>query len=78
MEGTVVRLVHNQNFGFIRNDKGKEFFFHRTDFEGFWQDMCADHASGKVEVKVTFKESKTSRGPRAIEISRLDFPNQNP
>ena len=37
MTGTIKRIVKEKGFGFIAPEKGGEYFFHRTDFNGFWE-----------------------------------------
>lgn len=76
MVGTVVRVIHSKNFGFIRTNDGEEYFFHKDNFTGFWQDLSKDHASG-MEVQVSFDEDENSgKGPRAKHVMRVDFPNR--
>lgn len=66
MTGKVVRLVPEKQFGFIRSDVGKtDYFFHRTEFDGHWDDLVADF--GK-EIKVEFNEANSAKGPRAENV----------
>lgn len=77
MIGTVIRLIHAKNFGFIRTRDGDEYFFHRDDFNGHWHDLTLDHAGGKVEVDVSFEKShRTAKGLRAENVMRTNHPNE--
>jgi CspA family cold shock protein len=60
--GTIKRLVRDRGFGFIRDDGGQEWFFHRTAVE-----------SGSFEglnegQRVSFDEEPSAKGPRAGHI----------
>jgi cold shock CspA family protein len=74
MEGTIKTLIPNKGYGFIRSGQD-EYFFHRQDFNGHWDDLAADiNAKERVEVEFEIVDSK--KGPRASNVRRLDFPNQ--
>lgn len=70
MEGTVSRLVAERKFGFILSGKD-EFFFHRDDFNGHFDDLVEDVMKG-IKIHVDFIPSKTSKGLRAAEVTRVD------
>lgn len=71
----VVKTVTDKNYGFIRADGGKEYFFHRADFNGHWEDLYTDFRN-KHEVKVTFEVVESPKGLRASEVHRMDHPNE--
>lgn len=75
MKGIVKTLVANRNFGFIKGNNGGEYFFHRQDFNGHWEDLEADHKIAQ-NVEVTFDTVESPKGPRAANVRRVDFPNQ--
>lgn len=79
-QGTVVRVAFGKNFAFINDGLQKDdYFFHRDNFAGFWKDMESDFANGK-EIRVQFdlgQPKDKSKGPRATNVSRLDYPNQS-
>lgn len=76
MTGTVVRLVGEKHFGFIKGKDGNEFFFHRDDFNGHWNDLRRDFKATKEPIPVYYDEEPNSkRGPRCKNVRRLDFPN---
>ena len=64
--GTIVRLVRDRGFGFIRDDAdAKEYFFHHSAIvEGYWANV--DQGD-----KCTFEIGMGPKGPRAEDI-RLD------
>lgn len=74
MKGIVKNVVANRNFGFIRCS-GNEYFFHREDFSGHWDDLVED-INKKERVEVEFEEKQSPKGPRAHNVRRLDWPNQ--
>ena len=60
--GTIKRLVRDRGFGFIRDDGGQEWFFHRSAV-----------TSGEFEQlnegqRVSFDEEPSAKGPRAGNI----------
>lgn len=76
MNGTVSRIIPNKNFGFIKAGEGqKEYFFHRDDFNGHWNDLENDVIKGK-EIEVEFESVHSDKGPRASAVKRKDWPNQ--
>jgi cold shock CspA family protein len=78
MHGLVKNLVQGKNFGFIRGEDGKtEYFFHREDFAGFWDDLVTDWQRGKnSHIAVEFDVVNSPKGIRAAHVRRLDHPNQ--
>lgn len=75
MNGTVKNLFALKHYGFIRSGN-KDYFFHRDDFIGHWQDMVLDHMQGK-EIPVEFElGEKSNKGLRAAGVKRSDYPNQ--
>lgn len=77
MNGVVVRLVPEKGFGFIKDAfDGNEFFFHRDDFNGHWNDLKTDFKKNREAITVFYEiEHASKRGPRAKNVRRLDFPN---
>jgi CspA family cold shock protein len=60
--GTIKRLVRDRGFGFIRDDGGQEWFFHRSSVK-----------AGSFEAlnegqRVSFDEEPSAKGPRAGNI----------
>lgn len=76
MTGTVKHLIASKGFGFIRDAKGVEYFFHREDFQGHWDDLVVDIDNNQMTVEVEFEPRETPKGARAANVMRLDFPNQ--
>lgn len=74
-----IRTVSQKNFGFIRTESGADYFFHKDDFNGFWNDLLNDFEDAekhKEKIYVTFEPGKGEKGPRASEVTRTDHPNQ--
>ncbi len=74
-----IRAVNMKGYGFIKYTDGKEYFFHRSEFDGHWNDLVDDFESHKeiqVEFDVDTDSERTKKGPRARNVKRLDWPNQ--
>ena len=62
-KGTVVRILSDKGFGFIRPTGGDvEFFFHKDDVV----DVAFDAL--REGVAVIFKEANSTKGPRARNV----------
>lgn len=70
MKGTVARLMAEKKFGFIRGQDGRDYFFHHSDLNGFFDDLVEDAAI--AQVAVTFESVPSEKGPRAGNVTRLD------
>lgn len=73
MRGEVISIVPKRGFGFIRAEDLKDYFFHRDDFTGFWQDLQEDVVKGHVSV--VFEVVQNPKGLRAANVKREDWPN---
>jgi cold shock CspA family protein len=78
MEGIVRTLFADKSYGFIKTEDKDDFFFHRDDFQGHWQDLVKDFQNLSVGIiKVEFvPDYQKNKGPRAYNVRRLDWPNQ--
>lgn len=64
MTGVIKRLMKDKGFGFIRNDGGVEYFFHRSSME-----RSAEFDALSEGDRVTFEEdNSSSKGPRAANV----------
>jgi len=72
MTGMVARLVSAKNYGFIIDDNKINYFFHKDDFNGFWEDLVEDIENKKI-IKVTFEPTETDKGMRAHKVFRTDM-----
>jgi CspA family cold shock protein len=60
--GTIKRLVRDRGFGFIRDDGGQEWFFHRSAVKtGAFESLNEGQ-------RVSFDEEPSAKGPRAGNI----------
>ena len=60
--GTIKRLVRDRGFGFIRDDGGQEWFFHRSSVKaGAFEELNEGQ-------RVSFDEEPSAKGPRAGNI----------
>lgn len=72
-KGTIHRILPDKGFGFIRAN-GKDYFFHKEDFQGFFQDLVNDYNDNK-SIEVEFEPEHPKKGPRARNVVRTDWPN---
>ena len=62
MKGTIKRIMHNRNFGFIQTeDDEKDIFFHQSGVTGEFGDL-------KEGDSVEFDLEDTDRGPQAVNV----------
>ncbi len=60
--GTIKRLVRDRGFGFIRDEGGQEWFFHRSAVTtGTFEQLNEGQ-------RVAFDEEPSAKGPRAGNI----------
>jgi CspA family cold shock protein len=59
--GSIKRLVRDRGFGFIRDDNGQEWFFHRSAVEGSFDSLNEGQ-------RVSFEEEPSPKGPRAGNV----------
>jgi CspA family cold shock protein len=62
--GTIARLVGERGFGFIRDERGQEVFFHATSVEGAAFDEL--HTGQRVEFER--ERDPRGRGDRAAHV----------
>ena len=62
MTGTVKKIVREKNFGFIKGQDGREYFFHRSCLKNI---EFEDLTEGR---EVTFEDAEGDRGLRAEDI----------
>lgn len=76
MKGTVKNIIAKKHFGFILEPTTRtEYFFHKEDFNGHWDDLVNDHENKKI-IPVEFEVMASPKGPRASNVRRTDFPNE--
>jgi CspA family cold shock protein len=63
--GTIKRLVRDRGFGFISDEGGHEWFFHRSAVEGNFDQLNEGQ-------KVSFEEEPSPKGPRAGSVRAED------
>src|ERR1700710_2469244 len=55
--GSIKRLVRDRGFGFIRDEGGQEWFFHRSSVQGSFDSLNEGQ-------RVSFDEEPSAKGPR--------------
>jgi len=74
VRGTVVNIIANKNYGFILADNGQQYFFHREDLNGNWEQLCKDWEEfGPDKINVTFDARSTPKGPRAANVELIQY-----
>lgn len=76
MKGNLANLVPAKKFGFIRAGE-VEYFFHRDDFNGHFDDLCLDWDNKKKgeNIELEFEPTGGAKGPRAKNVGRVNHPN---
>jgi CspA family cold shock protein len=65
MQGSIVRLVRDRGFGFIRDERGQEVFFHATGVTG---GTVFDNLVEGQEVTFDKEQDTRGRGERAVNV----------
>lgn len=74
MIGKVARVVESKGFCFVSTPGKEDHFLHKDEFNGYWQDLIDDFHRQK-EIYIQFDSTTTSKGRRAVNASRTDYPN---
>ena len=69
--GLIHKLFPEKKFGFIKDIKGENYFFHQQDFVGFWTSLCDDFTSNN-RIEVEFRCDQTDKGLRARNVTRTN------
>lgn len=65
MRGTIIRLVEDRGFGFIKPDEiGQNVFFHCSDLIGL------EFSSQLLQLPVRYETRQTEKGLRAMGVER--------
>jgi cold shock CspA family protein len=65
LDGTIVRLLVEKSFGFIRDTDGREYFFHKSGCHH--PDLFGRLQEGD---RVSFEPGTTHKGLRAQDVDR--------
>ena len=65
MQGSIVRLVRDRGFGFIKAENGSEVFFHATGVKG---STPFDNLSEGQTVSYDKEQDSRGRGERAVNV----------
>jgi CspA family cold shock protein len=65
MTGSIVRLIRDRGFGFIRDDRGQEVFFHSTGVTG---PVPFDNLTEGQQVTFDKERDTRGRGERAVNV----------
>lgn len=63
-QGTIVRLVRDRGFGFIRLASGEEIFFHATGVTGYPFDSLQEGQTVSFDIS----QDTRGRGQRAVNV----------
>ena len=66
MQGQLKKVFRDKSYGFVRSNN-KDYFFHRDDFDGHWNDICDDFEKG-ILPEFTFEVEQAEKGPRAVGV----------
>jgi CspA family cold shock protein len=59
--GTIKRVARDKGFGFIRDNSGQEYFFHRSSVQGSFDALNEGQ-------RVSFDEEQSPKGPHAANV----------
>ena len=76
MIGTIKTMPPKKGFCFVVAPNGKEYFLHRSEFHGFWDDLELDFNNTDDSIEIQFDEAESPRGPRAANAKRNAWPNE--
>ena len=65
-KGTVVRIIRNRGFGFLKQEDGTEVFFHRTSLQGVDFDTLTEGQALEFDIE------QGDKGPRAANVRKAD------
>ena len=65
MQGSIVRIVRNRGFGFIKMENGAEVFFHASGVRGT---VPFDSLSEGTTVSFDKEQDPRGRGERAVNV----------
>jgi cold shock CspA family protein len=65
MQGSIVRLVRERGFGFIKAENGAEVFFHATGVPG---NTPYDNLTVGQQVTYDMENDSRGRGERAVNV----------
>lgn len=61
--GTIKKVVADRGFGFITDERGADFFFHRNELD---RSLDFDRLGGGERVE--FQVQQSPKGPRAVQV----------
>ena len=64
--GTIKRLVRDRGFGFIRDEGGQEWFFHRSSVRSTVFELLREGQ------RVEFTPEDSQKGPRAGDVRLIE------
>jgi cold shock protein len=64
--GTIARLLIDKGFGFVRDENGVEYFFHRTSVRRTIFELLREGQH------VEFTPEDTGKGPRAGDVQLIE------
>jgi cold shock CspA family protein len=64
-------LIGPKGFGFIKAEDGVEYFFHKEDFLGNFDELVYQSEMG-AKVEVIFNSTPSQKGPRAANVSVVE------
>jgi len=61
--GTIKKIVADRGFGFVTDERGADYFFHRNELES---SLDFDRLQGGERVE--FQVQQSPKGPRAVQV----------
>ncbi len=64
--GTIARILLDKGFGFVRDERGTDYFFHRGSVRGAVFELLREGQ------RVEFTVEESQKGPRARDVRLVD------
>lgn len=74
MVGQVRNIPDGKSFGFITTNEGKDYFFHRDDYQGSWNELLKAYKKNNTAqfVLVEFEPIEAPKGLRAAKVVKIN------
>ena len=70
MRGKIKAIIPERYFGFITGNDGIEYFLHKRNFTGSWDQLIKDTVKDRI-IDVVFDAETTPKGKRANNCGRI-------
>jgi cold shock CspA family protein len=74
MVGQIRNIPDGKHFGFITTNEGKDYFFHKDDYQGSWSELLKLYKKSGVTqfILVEFEPIQAPKGLRAEKVVKIN------